>query len=74
MGAGWEDALANWEGGCWSLGEKWESWVGGGRGWPQEVPKGGDQPLGGGKGLKCVGRGDVGSLYCLEEKLLGDLI
>lgn len=46
----------------------------GGRGWPWEVPRGGDQPLGGGKGLKCVGRGDVNFLYCLEQKLLRDLV
>lgn len=32
MGAGSEDALANWEGRCWSLGEKWESWFGGRKG------------------------------------------
>lgn len=46
----------------------------GGRGWPGEVPRGGDQLLGGGKGLKCVGRGDVNFLYCLAQKLLRDLV
>lgn len=46
----------------------------GGRSWPWEVSRGGDQPLGGGKGLKCVKRGNVNFLYCLEQKLLRDLV